>query len=98
MSAISTRMLPVLLAVCGLILIAPGIVSGQAVFPTGNGKALAGVVAVDASLWFPVALHVEPSVRDRWTETGQATFELALRRDGVRVESTAPNYLLMPTA
>lgn len=84
-------------ALCGALLLAavlaPSSVSGQAVFPDANGQTLKGVLAVDAHALPVTWLNVE---LDRSTFEGnvQAAFELGLRRDGVRVESAAPNYLL----
>ena len=63
------------------------------VFPAGNDRVLAGVTTFDAVLIVPLWLNVEHDI-DRFKRNGQSTFELLLRRDGVRVDSDAPNYLI----
>ena len=66
-------------------------VSAQ-VFPDGNGAALAGVEAFDASVVVVTWLSMDRD-RERFQENANASFILALRRDGVRVETSVPNYL-----
>ena len=61
-------------------------------FPDGNGAALAGVYEFDARVIVSTWLEID-SKRDRFRENAETAFILALRRDGVRVEITAPNYL-----
>ena len=61
-------------------------------FPRNNGEALAGVAEFDAQ--FMVATWLANSRSEEvFEENGQGAFVLALRRDGVRVDTGAPNYL-----
>lgn len=64
----------------------------QAVFPDANGAALADVAAFDAHASSSAWLNMEQD-RDLFDKNVQRAFELGLRRDGVRVEASAPNYL-----
>ncbi|WLD56897.1 hypothetical protein NFC81_09150 [Salinispirillum sp. LH 10-3-1] len=63
------------------------------VFPELNGIALKGVEKVDARFvvlnWLNVQLNI-----DDFRTNGQSALELALRRDGVVVDPSAPNYLI----
>lgn len=65
---------------------------GQAVFPQSNGKALAGLRSVDAIVDVRTWLSMDGQ-RERVEANIQSAFELGLRRDGLVVESSAPNYL-----
>lgn len=67
-------------------------VVGQAIFPDENGKSLAGITSVDATATSVTWLNV-PGNRENFDRNLQTAFELGLRRDGVRVEGSAPNYL-----
>lgn len=62
-------------------------------FPRDNDRVLSGVTAFDAIFSVPVWLNVQQDI-DRFRRNGQSTFELMLRRDGVRVDPAAPNYLI----
>lgn len=66
-------------------------------FPETNGLALEGVDTFDAVFniagWLDVAAD-----QDRFRANGQSAFELALRRDAVRVDDSAPNYLFCEVA
>jgi hypothetical protein len=64
----------------------------QGVFPEANDRALAGVKVVDARVVIGTWLEMTED-RDRLRSNAQSAFELGLRRDGVVVESSAPNYL-----
>jgi hypothetical protein len=65
---------------------------GQAVFPEENGQALKGVQAVDAIVEIQTWLGMTGD-RDRLEQNIQSAFALGLRRDRVRVDSSAANYL-----
>jgi hypothetical protein len=67
--------------------------NAQAVFPEKNGAVLAGVDAVDAYIVVATWMNVAGD-RERFADNAQAAFRLGLRRDGVRVEVSAPNYLI----
>ncbi len=73
-------------------LLVPSGLSGQAVFPEMNGASLTGIAAVDAIAISVTWLDMDRD-RSNFDQNLQATFELGLRRDGVRVEKNAPNYL-----
>lgn len=73
-------------------LVGPTCVNGQAVFPDENGNALAGVTTVDAIAMTVTWLGVDGD-REVFNRNLQSALELGLRRDGVRVEGSAPNYL-----
>ena len=61
-------------------------------FPDENGETLQGVTSFDAKFAVSVFLNVTAN-EDRFRENGSDAFTLALRRDGVRVEESASNYL-----
>ena len=61
-------------------------------FPDGNGAALAGVDEVDARFLLEAWLNGDRD-QDLFQENSERAFVLALRRDGVGVEVSAPNYL-----
>ena len=73
-------------------LITPVESHAQALFPSSNGKALAGVKAVDAIVEIQAWLGMDGE-RERFQANVQSAFELGLRRDGLVVEKNAPNYL-----
>lgn len=66
--------------------------SAQSFFPEENGVALAGVQAFDASVRVLTWLAMDGD-RELFMDNADSDFVLALRRDGVRVEPSAPNYL-----
>ena len=68
------------------------VASAQSFFPNTNGVALADVDEFDARVFALTWLSMDGD-REQFEENVQAAFVLALRRDGVRVESSAPNYL-----
>ena len=83
-----------ILAIITLIVIGgsvPGVGGGQ-IFPEENGASLAGVEEFDARVLVLVWLSMDGD-EERFQANANASFILALRRDGVRVESSAPNYL-----
>ena len=63
-------------------------------FADDNGRVLDGVLAFDAVVSV-TAPDAEPGVQvpANFEENLEDAFVLALRRDGVRVEADAPNYL-----
>jgi hypothetical protein len=67
------------------------------VFPNGNGISLAGVTAFDANITVPIWLNVDGD-RDRFVSNAQSAWELGLRRDGVEVSSSSPNFLICSLA
>lgn len=68
-------------------------ISTAQVFPDANEESLKEVDTFDAR--FVVTVWMDPSEdEDRFTRNGQSSLELGLRRDGVKVDSGAPNYLL----
>ncbi len=78
-------------------LITPAVLSSQSppssgVLPESNGRALTGVRSVDAlfvaTTWMSMTRNEDATV-----QRAQAAFELALRRDGLVVDGSAPNYL-----
>jgi hypothetical protein len=90
-------MLRTVLAVSVVLALLPAAAGAQgampaAVFPENNGRVLAGVRTFDAQFIISAWLN-EPRGRDRVESNAQAAFELALRRDGVAVDASAPNYL-----
>ena len=84
-----------ILAIITLVVIGgsvPG-VGGAQIFPDANGASLAGVEEFDAAVAVLVWLSMDED-EETFRANANASFILALRRDGVRVESSAPNYLL----
>ena len=81
-----------IVAASALLVLIPGHSQGQAVFPDANGEALAGVTAVDAYFNTTAWIEVEAD-EDLFQSNAQSAFELGLRRDGVIVDPSAPNYL-----
>ena len=61
-------------------------------FPEQNGVALRGVEEFDASVVVLTWLNMDED-SERFRDNADSDFVLALRRDGIRVESSAPNYL-----
>ena len=78
--------------VAGALLFVLPVTSTAQKFPDANGEVLKGVTVFDAIFDVSVFLDVTAN-REVFIETGNNTFILALRRDGVRVEESAPNYL-----
>ena len=77
-----------------LILLIMPAVSSAGVFPERNAIALKGVTAFDASAYVAAALGVEEVINESSFETAlNDAFVLGLRRDGVEVTGSAPNYL-----
>ena len=74
------------------LLVAAAPASGQQ-FPDQNGSALAGVTEFDARVFVLAWLDVDED-RARFRDNATDAFILALRRDGIRVEPAAPNYLI----
>lgn len=64
----------------------------QSVFPSQNGSVLDGQTEFDAIASIGTWLNVEDD-RERFASNLQTAFELGLRRDGVIVDFSAPNYL-----
>lgn len=81
-------LLTILLA--GLLTPQPG--NAQALFPSENGQALAGVVAFNAAFLATAWLNVE-SDQERFESNAQSAWVLGLRRDGVVVDEGSLNYL-----
>ena len=84
-----------ILAIITLIVIGgsvPG-VGGAQIFPDANGASLAGVEEFDAAVAVRTWLSMDED-EERFQANANASFIVTLRRDGVRVESSAPNYLL----
>ena len=76
-----------------ILLIIPA-VSSAGVFPDANAIALKGVTAFDASAYVTAAVGVEEVInRSSFNANLNDAFVLALRRDGVEVTGSAPNYL-----
>jgi hypothetical protein len=77
-----------------LILLVIPAVSSADVFPDRNDIALKGVTAFDAEAQVLSAAGVEEVItRSSFETTLNNAFVLALRRDGVEVKGSAPNYL-----
>ena len=77
-----------------LILLIMPAVSSAGVFPDGNDIALKGVTAFDASAYVTAAVGVEEVINRSSFQTAlNDAFVLGLRRDGVEVTGSAPNYL-----
>lgn len=78
------------LVLCGF----AGSSKAQGRFPEDNGSVLRGVRAVDGqvviAMWPEGIVTSEASFR----EASQRVFELGLRRAGLRVEASTPNYLI----
>ena len=84
-----------ILAIITLVVIGgsvPG-VGGAQIFPDANGASLAGVEEFDAAVAVRAWLSMDED-EETFQRSANASFILALRRDGVRVESSSPNYLL----
>ena len=75
---------------CALALISTN-THAQSRFPNANGQALAGVSSFNASVL--ISWLNGDRERDLFLENVQSAFELSLRRDGIRVEGSAPNFL-----
>ena len=77
-----------------IILLAIPVVSSAGVFPASNGIALKGVTEFDASARVMATVGVGEVIdRSSFQTTLNDAFVLGLRRDGVGVSPTAPNYL-----
>ncbi len=79
------------LIVCGTLMLVDE-AAAQAVFPSENGKVLAGLKMADATVQILTWLGMDGD-RDRLKRNIQSAFELALRRDGLVVDGNAPNFL-----
>ena len=86
---------PTLLQALAVLCLSSGLVSAnaQAVFPESNANVLAGVEAVDAIVSINMWIDM-PEDREAFQSQMQRVFELGLRRDGVEVRTSAPNYLV----
>ena len=74
-----------------LLLSIPTTLNAQ-IFPSDNGEALAEIEDFDASVEVATWLEMDGDPF-QFQESASRAFVLALRRDGVRVETSAPNYL-----
>ena len=76
-----------------ILFVMPAVCSAD-VFPDRNDIALKGVTAFDANASVLSAVGVEEVLtRSSFETTLNNAFVLALRRDGVEVKASAPNYL-----
>ena len=66
--------------------------SAQSFFPEHNGVALIGITTFDANVRVLTWLNMDGDL-ERFERNANSEFVLALRRDGMRVESSAPNYV-----
>jgi hypothetical protein len=64
----------------------------QSFFPEENGVSLTGVKEVDARLVTSVWLSMDQD-RENFQRNADNAFKLGLRRDGITVSESAPNYL-----
>ena len=86
------QILKILLFIAMLISAAGSGVALSQQFPESNGISLKGLTSVDAM--FTVAAWLNVTTEEAgFQQLGQTSLELALRRDGVVVETSAPNYL-----
>ncbi len=82
------RMLPLL-----ALLLVFGLPLSAQYFPSDNGIALLGIHEFDAAVLVRTWLNMEGD-RQTFQDNVQRDFILSLRRDGIKVDKAAPNYLI----